>query len=60
MASINLTWAASAGASSGTYRIKYWRSTAPDSIVVIEPVSGTSYTITDKQVLTVATVLPVL
>ena len=45
MASITLTWTASAGASSGNYRIKYWRSTTPESVVVIDSVQGTSYTI---------------
>lgn len=46
MASINLTWAASAGATSGIYRIKYWRTTTPDLVQVIEPVQATAYTLT--------------
>lgn len=45
MASITLTWTASAGASSGNYRIRYWRSTTPESVVVVDSVQGTSYTI---------------
>lgn len=47
MASINLTWSATVGASSGTFRIKYWPSASPNNIVVIDNVAGISYSISD-------------
>lgn len=46
MATINLSWSASAGASSGTYRIRYWLSTTPSNVIVLDNITGSSYTIT--------------
>lgn len=45
MSTINLSWSASAGSSSGSYRVKYWLVSDPSNIIVVDNVIGTSYSI---------------
>lgn len=46
MANINLSWTASVGSTSGTFRLRYWLETTPNDVIVIDNIIGTSYTIT--------------